>query len=102
MVRRLVEHQKIHSARLQQRQPGPRALAGGERADDGAHLVGLQSELRQQRPHAGLREVRNRRLERITERQVLRQLAACLVDLPDRHVRSEGGGAGVRLLVAQQ
>jgi hypothetical protein len=51
VVRRLVEHQQVGSAGLQQGEPGARALARGQLVDGVAHVVGSEAELREQRAH---------------------------------------------------
>jgi hypothetical protein len=50
VVRRLVEHQTARSARRLERELGPRSLTRRETLARPQHVVGVEIELRQQRP----------------------------------------------------
>ena len=86
MVGRLVEHQQVHPARLQQRQRRPGALARRQRRRRPEHVVGAQPELGQQGAHVGRRPVGHRGAERVEQRLGAEEQPARLVDLAD-HAR---------------
>ena len=89
VVGRLIEHQQVHPARLQQRERGPGALARRERRRRTAHVVLAQPELREQRAHLGGRPVGHLAGERVGERLVALERRASLVDLAHHHARPE-------------
>ena len=53
VVRRLVEHQHVGAACLQQREAGAGSLTGRELVDRAFDVVGAQPELREQGAHLG-------------------------------------------------
>ena len=71
VVGRLVEHQQVDAARLQQRQRRPGPLARRQRRRRPQHVVGPQAELGQQRAHLGRRpgRARPRRTRRAAARR---------------------------------
>ena len=91
----LVEDQQVDPATLEQGERGAGALPRREPADLAGDLVGLEAELRQQGADVGGRQLGQRGLDGVAERQLLGEAGAGLVDLADGDRRAEAGGAGV-------
>jgi len=101
VVGRLVEHQQVGTSRHQQRQVGPGALPRREGAHSTQHVVGAETELRQQGPRLGL-VLTGRRTERADQRLLGVEGAAHLVDLTHHDGPAEPRPAGRQRQPAEQ
>ena len=102
MVGRLVEHEQVDPARLQQGKRRPGAFAGRERRGGAGDVVADEPELRQQGAHVGVRPLRELVGEDLRERAVTLEPGARLVDLADQHPGAERGAAGIDRRLAEQ
>ena len=92
VVGRLVEHEQVDPAGLQQRQRGAGALARRQRRRGPQHVVGAQPELGQQCAHVGLARS-GTCSPNARSRVVAVEQPPGLVDLADDHARPERGRA---------
>ena len=89
VIGRLVEHQQVDAAGLQQGQRGAGPLTGGEGARRPQHVRGPEAELRQQRPDVSRRHARDGGREGVQQWLAAQEQAACLVHLADDHAGAQ-------------
>jgi hypothetical protein len=106
VVGRLVEHEHVDAARLQQGEPGAGPLAGRQLVDGTRDVVGLEPELGEQGAHLGRGQVGHEPLEGVGQRHGAGEQGAGLVDLADGDAgsatRASFGGGLAPQQAAQQ
>ena len=102
VVGRLVEHQQVHAARLQQRQAGAGALAGRQGRAPGATWSDRSPNLASSVRTSAVSTIRQQPAEGVEQRLVAVEQRAGLVDLADHDARAERAGAGIERQPAEQ
>lgn len=102
MVRRLIEHQEVDAACLQQREPCAGALPRRKLINRTTDVVGFERELRQQRAYLGRCHLWNDRFKSICKRRSAGEQRARLIDLAHPDAHAEARGALVWRLSAEQ